>query len=221
MIDTPARTRGGRMHIPRSRGAATGLLVFVLGLWGTLAPFVGPLFDFAFSPDRPWAWTMGRGWLQVLPGVVAAVGGLLMLASRNRAAAVLGSWLAVLAGTWFVVGRALASPLGLGDAGEPLAATDAKRAALELAYFSGLGVLIVFLAAVGLGRLSVRTARDLAYTDARARAIDEPRPALGDDSDTVTEVQRVQPADPSTNPRRWRPSLLGRSRRRSGVKSPV
>ena len=44
------------------------------------------------------------GWLEVLPGVVAVVGGLLLVRSRNRATAMLGGWLSVVAGAWFVVG---------------------------------------------------------------------------------------------------------------------
>ncbi|MBX7434079.1 hypothetical protein JDV09_18450 [Mycobacterium sp. Y57] len=171
MVDTSERTPG-RLQIPRSRGAASGLLVMFLGLWGALAPFIGPYFDFAFTPDQPWVWTVARGWLEVLPGAVAALGGLLMFASRNRATALLGSWIAVVAGAWFVIGRALAGPLGLGEVGTPVASTDAKRVWLELTYFYGLGALIIFLAALALGRLSVRTARDIQW--AQRSVIAEP-----------------------------------------------
>ncbi|CAN3128697.1 hypothetical protein ACNUDN_12290 [Mycobacterium sp. smrl_JER01] len=166
MVDKPSRTRRGAMEIPRSRGAVSGLLIVALGVWGALAPFIGPLFDFAFTPDRPWAWTAGRGWLEVLPGLVAVLGGLMLFASRNRATAMLGGWLAVAAGAWFVVGRAVAGPLGLGDVGQPAATNETKQVWLELTYFSGLGALIIFLAALAVGRLSVRTARDIAYRDA-------------------------------------------------------
>lgn len=168
MVDTSTRKRGGALHIPRSRGAASGILVIVLGMWGALVPFVGPYFNFAFSPDQAWTWTAGRGWLEVLPGVVAVVGGLLMLASRNRATAMLGTWMAIAAGGWFVIGRALAGPLGLGEVGVPVATSEAQRVWLELTYFYGLGALIVFLGAVALGRLSVRSARDIAYAENRA-----------------------------------------------------
>lgn len=157
------RPRGGRMRIPRSRGAASGFLLVLLGLWGALIPFLGPYFDFAFTPDQPWTWTTGRGWLEVLPGAVAVIGGLLLLTSRNRATAVLGSWLAVASGAWFVIGRALAGPLGLGQAGTPVATADTKRVWLELTYFYGLGALIVFLGALALGRLTVRSVRDVEY----------------------------------------------------------
>jgi len=102
----------------------------------------------------------------------------------------------VLAGAWFVVGRALAGPLGIGDVGSPIAATDTKRVWLELTYFYGLGALIVFFGAVALGRLSVRTARDLAYAErsvapyadrpAAAYSETEPQPAP---SEEVTEIQ--------------------------------
>ncbi|WP_166904434.1 hypothetical protein [Mycobacterium sp. DL440] len=156
-------TRGSRLRMPRSRGAASGFLLVLLGIWGALIPFIGPYFDFAFTPDQSWFWTSARGWLEVLPGAVTALGGLLLLVSGNRATAHFGGWLAVLGGAWFVVGRALAGPLGIGDAGMPIAVTDAKRVSLELAYFSGLGALIVFLGAVAVGRLSVRSVRDVEY----------------------------------------------------------
>ncbi|MGV0834638.1 hypothetical protein [Mycolicibacterium thermoresistibile] len=171
MTDTDnVRTRGGRMHMRRSRGAVSGLLLLLLGLWGALIPFVGPYFNFAFTPDEPWAWTTGRGWLQVLPGVVVAVGGLILMMTRNRATAMLGGWLAVLGGAWFVVGRAFAGPLGLGSAGTPVATSETGRLWLEMTYFYGLGAVIIFLGAMALGRVSVRSVRDIEYATAPAAA---------------------------------------------------
>ncbi len=98
------------------------------------------------------------------------------------------------AGAWFVVGRAAAGPLGLGEAGQPVAVNETQRVWLELTYFSGLGALIVFLGALAVGRLSVRTARDIAYRDAHAEPVEPspvttgtgPAPAL-DQSDAATE----------------------------------
>lgn len=214
MVDTPTRGRRGTMQIPRSRGAVSGLLIIALGVWGALVPFVGPLFDFAFTPDRPWAWTAGRGWLQVLPGVVAVLGGLMMFASRNRATAMLGSWMAVTAGAWLVVGRAAAGPLGLGEAGEPVAANESQRVWLELTYFSGLGALIIFLSALAVGRLSVRTARDIAYREAHVETA-EPYPGTPgagpfDHTDSVTEPVG-----------RRRRTLFGRRRRQLKDKQPI
>ncbi|MFI2474800.1 hypothetical protein [Nocardia xishanensis] len=180
--------RGRPLRIPRSRGAIGGLAVLLLGVWGALIPFLGPSINFAFTPDEPWVWTAARGWLEVLPGVAAIIGGVLMLVSRNRLVASFGAWLAVAAGFWFVIGPVLAEPLGIGHVGDPVATSDWKRAVLQLTYFYGLGALILFFAAASLGRLSVRSARDIAFArrevDARAAAgadrqhhvADEPRP---------------------------------------------
>ncbi len=179
--------------MPRSRGATSGFLLILLGIWGALIPFVGPYFDFAFSPDQAWAWTAARGWLEVLPGAATVVGGFLLLSSRNRFTAMLGGWLTVFAGAWFVVGRALAGPLALGDAGTPVAATETKRVALDLAYFYGLGALIIFLGAIALGRLSIRSARDIRYAQRSAMTTGEPAP-----SEDVTEIQ---PAEAAPAPR--------------------
>ncbi|EOM76550.1 hypothetical protein Rrhod_2090 [Rhodococcus rhodnii LMG 5362] len=147
----------------------SGLLLVVAGAWGALAPFVGPLFDFGFTPREAWTWTTGRGWLEVLPGVVCVLGGLFLLFSRNRVTAMFGGWLAVAAGVWFVIGRQLAQPWGLGDPGEPGGSSPWLRALEDIALFSGLGALIVFLAAGALGRLSVRSVRDIRAAEVRHR----------------------------------------------------
>jgi hypothetical protein len=135
--------------------------MIILGLWGALIPFAGPYFNFAYTPGHPWVWTAARGWLEVFPGVTTVVGGLLLVGSGNRATAMFGGWLAAFAGAWFVVGRSLASTLKIGNVGQPIGATDARRALLEICYFSGLGALIVFLAGVVLARVSARMARDV------------------------------------------------------------
>ena len=214
MSDTRVHTHGGRLQMPRSRGAASGFLLILLGAWGALIPFVGPYFDFAFTPDTEWTWTIARGWLEVLPGVATVFGGLLLLTSGNRATAMLGGWLTVLAGAWFVVGRALAGPLAIGDVGAPVAATDVKRVWLELTYFYGLGALIIFFGALALGRVSVRSARDIAYVqrpvapyaEQRHVAAVQPQPAP---SEEVTEIQPIG----EERHRGWRNMFGGGGRR--------
>ncbi|OMC39295.1 hypothetical protein [Mycobacterium sp. IS-1264] len=152
---------GHPLWMPRSRGAVSGLLLVVLGAWGALIPFVGPRFNFAYTPDQDWAWTSARGWLEVLPGGAAVLGGLLLIFSGNRMTAIVGGWLAAVAGAWFVIGGQIAPLLGIGSAGDPIAATDRKRAALEVSYFSGLGALIIFISGIALARLAVRLASDV------------------------------------------------------------
>ncbi|BBX44329.1 hypothetical protein GCM10009641_73590 [Mycobacterium cookii] len=158
-----SRSGFGTLHMPRSRGAVSGLLLIILGIWGAVVPFVGPFFHFAYTPGGVWVWSTARAWLEVFPGAITAVGGFLLLVSGNRAIAMFGGWLAVISGAWFVVGRTLASTLRLGDIGHPIGATDAKRAAIEIASFSGLGALIVFLAGAVLARVSARMVRDLEF----------------------------------------------------------
>lgn len=148
-------------RMPRSRGALSGVILVLLGAWGALIPFVGPHFNFAYTPDQDWSWSTARGWLEVLPGVAGILGGLLLIVAAHRVTGMLGAKLAVLGGAWFVLGGQLAPLLGIGSAGDPIAATDRKRAALEISYFSGLGVLIVFVGGVALARTAVRLARDV------------------------------------------------------------
>jgi hypothetical protein len=170
--------RAGRLGMPRSRGAISGVLLVILGAWGALIPFVGPHFNFAYTPDQQdWAWTSARGWFEVLPGVATAVGGLLLIASRNRASAMLGGWLAVAGGAWFVVGGQIAPLLHVGAVGDPVATTERKKALLEITYFSGLGALIVFLGGVALARLAVRHARDVVPVEQPQEALVPAGPA--------------------------------------------
>lgn len=144
----------GTMRAPRSRGAVSGILLVMLGVWGAVVPFVGPYFDYAYTPDNPWNYTSGRLLLEILPGVVAVIGGLLVLASANRAVAALGGWLAALSGAWFVLGVPLTTIWEGPTVGEPIG--DTTQQVLEyVGFFGGLGVAMVFLAAFALGRFAV------------------------------------------------------------------
>jgi hypothetical protein len=161
----------GVARIPRSRGGVSGVLLILLGVWGGLAPFVGPYLHFAYTPDKAWAYTSGRLWLSAVPGGAALVGGLLVAGSSYRVAGCLGGFLGAAGGAWFIVGTpvirllvkngsispgaALGGPLG------PL--SSATRVFLEgLAFFTGTGVLILFFGTLALGRLSVVAVKDAA-----------------------------------------------------------
>jgi len=50
----------GKLRVPRSRGAMTGLLLVLLGAWGGLIAFIGPYFHYAYTPDSAWTYTSGR-----------------------------------------------------------------------------------------------------------------------------------------------------------------
>lgn len=216
-VDTRIDPASGRMAIARSRGAASGLLLIVLGAWGALIPFVGPYFNFAYDPNVAWTWTSARGWLEVLPGAVTVLGGLLLVLSRNRATAIFGGWLAVVAGAWFVVGRAFASPLQLGDFGSPASNTMTGQLAIELGFFSGLGALIIFFGAMALGRVSVRSLRDVRYAQRPtvAESVAAQPVAVATDGPVGTESSRHRAPDEYDDQQRhrsWR-DMFGGSRR--------
>ena len=160
----------GMLRVPRTRGALSGALLVLLGLWGGLIAFVGPYFHFAYTPGTSWTYTSGRLWLEILPGIATVLGGLILLASRVRPVAMFGAWLAALGGAWFAVGRVL-SPAwnahGVVALGTPIGGA-LHRALVELCYFTGLGVIIVFLAAVSIGRLTVIGVRDARLSERAA-----------------------------------------------------
>jgi hypothetical protein len=193
------RPRGGAMYVTRSRGMLSGLLLVLLGIWGAIIPFVGPYFSYAYTPDRAWAWTWGRLWLEVLPGAAAIVGGLMLIGTAHRAVGVFAGWLASAAGAWFVVGPALsrlwASPDG--DAGVPIGGPT-QQVLEQIGFFSGLGVVILFLAAQALGRFTVRSVRDIvpAETYRRDTVVTEPaatRPVADPVAPPVVERERTTP----------------------------
>jgi uncharacterized membrane protein len=145
------------MRIARSTGALSGALIALVGIWGALVPFVGPYFDYSFGINTSWHYTTDRLWLNVLPGVIAVLAGVLLLLARTRASGVLAGWLAIVAGAWFAIGPAvsLSWEPGLGPIGAPLG--DRTRQMLELiGYFYGVGALIIALAAFAIGRFSSR-----------------------------------------------------------------
>jgi hypothetical protein len=163
-------------QVPRSRGAVSGVLLILLGLWGGLAPFIGSYLKFGYTPDKAWAWTSGRLWLSVAPGAAALLGGLLVLAASNRTAGGIGAFLAALGGAWFVLGApiiAVAVKSHSISQGRPFGGTlgslsVATKQTLEQAgLFTGVGVLIVFFGALALGRFAVVGVRDVELAEAQ------------------------------------------------------
>lgn len=161
----------GRWRIPRSRGAMGGFLLMLCGIWAALIPFVGPYFNFAYTPNVTWHWTWARFWMDVLPGIGAFVGGFLLLTSANRATALFGGWLASIAGMWLIVGTSVSMLWhhGPGYAGLPYGGND-RQAWEQLAFFYAIGALTLFLGTMSLGRLSVHSVRDVRHAERRMAA---------------------------------------------------
>lgn len=150
----------GTMRVPRSRGAFSGVLLVLLGIWGALLPFVGPYAHFGFHPDETWIYGTDRLELCVAPGAATALGGFVAVAGTHRVVASAGAWLAALGGAWFVVGTQVAVLWDVNGIGDPLGTTRGRHLAEQLSGFTGLGVVIVFLAAVAIGRFAVVGVRE-------------------------------------------------------------
>jgi hypothetical protein len=170
----------GMLQMRRSRGAFSGFLLILLGLWGALIPFVGPYFHYAYTPDTGWTYNTARLWLELLPGAAVFLGGFLLMIARRRHTALFGALLAAAAGAWFTLGTML-SPLWnhhvtLG--GSPAGSTVYTRIMEQLGFFSALGVVIVFIAAAAFGRIAsvpagIRTVEPVTETIPAERIDDE------------------------------------------------
>ena len=163
----------GVARIPRRRGGLCGLLLILLGAWSALAPFIGPYFRFAFTPDKAWAYTSGRLYLSVIPGAVAFLGGLFVLGTRSRAAGHFGGLLAVLAGAWLIAGAQITdiflkqtsispgSPVG----NPPFGSTAEWQLLERWGFFTAAGALLIFFGALAMGRFSMLSAADAANAE--------------------------------------------------------
>jgi hypothetical protein len=140
--------------VPRSRGAFSGVLLVVLGIWGGLVPFWGPQFGYGYAPGMPWTFTWARFFLAILPAAAVILGGLGLLSASHRVTGHAAGWLAAAGGAWFVVGPTLSVLYG-SPPGVPIALSMLGSSVTEIGLFYGLGVVVVFLAAFALGRFSV------------------------------------------------------------------
>jgi len=145
----------GTLRMRRSRGAASGFLLLLLGLWGGLIAFIGPYFHYAYTPATAWTYNTGRLWLEILPGAATFLGGVILLTSARRHSLLFGAALAAAAGAWFTLGTVF-SPLwnnNLPMGGQPASLTVVMRIAEQVGFFTGLGVVIAAIAAFAFGRI--------------------------------------------------------------------
>jgi hypothetical protein len=206
----------GMLQMRRSRGAFSGFLLILLGLWGALIPFVGPYFHFAYTPDKAWTYNTGRLWLELLPGAAVVFGGFLLMIAKGRHTALFGALLAAAAGAWFTLGQTL-SPLWnhhITMGGSPASNTVYMRIMEQLGFFTALGVVIVFVAATALGRIAsvtsgIRPVEEIPETTVPAdtvpvdRVTDEPLPVRNrtefvPTGQARTEETRAVPAHDTT-----------------------
>jgi hypothetical protein len=161
------------------QGRVSGALLILLGAWGALVPFVGPYFGYAYTPDKTWAYTSGRMVLSVLPGALVFLAGVLVLISDVPAA--IGGFFAAVGGAWFVVGaEVMAVVAPTYSPGSPVVASGAAfgsstmRLLEHIGFYSGLGVVIVFVGALALGKAAMARLTRGAYSEP-ATAVTEER----------------------------------------------
>src|SRR5579863_4907276 len=174
----------GMLQMRRSRGAASGFLLILLGLWGALIPFIGPYFHYAYTPDAAWTYNTARLWLEILPGAAVFLGGILLMIATGRHVALFGALLAAAAGAWFTLGTTL-SPLWNNHVtlgGSPASSTQFMRIMEQLGFFSALGVVIVLIAGAAAGRIVA--------VDSGIKAI-ETAPTETAPTETVPAAERV------------------------------
>jgi hypothetical protein len=201
----------GEERIPRSRGGVCGALLILFGLWGGLAPFVGPYFHFGYTPDSAWSYNSGRLYYSIVPGAVALLAGVLIILTRNRVLAIAGGVLAALGGAWFVVGSgfvtdvlnrtiSVGGPILTGVSGPH--AVGLRSYLESIALFTGLGVLIVLVGAIVMGRFSLVAARDIAvdgsYEPVSAPTASEPN--LSNYPASISPSSGTPPFEPAPFP---------------------
>jgi hypothetical protein len=155
---------------------------------------VGPYIDVAYTPapNDAWHWTAARGWLEVAPGAAVLVGGLLLLASASRVMTMAGGWLAAAGGAWLIVGPPLSNAMGVSLGVPEPAGGPWHRAFDAIVLFYGIGALILFVAATGIGRLSVVSVRDVQAAERRAAAEDADVAAMTNYPPAPTEQERLE-----------------------------
>jgi hypothetical protein len=105
-------------HLPSLLAATmAGVLAVVLGAWGGIAPYIGHAIRYSADGSATWTWNLQHGLLSLLPGAMAVVGGLLLIAStwaRRERASVLhtvgltgAAVLLGLSAVWFLIGASV------------------------------------------------------------------------------------------------------------------
>ncbi len=130
-------------------------------------PIRRPLLRYGFAPDATWHFTLNRLWLDILPAAAAIIAGLTMMGAARRVSGTAGSWLALIAGAWLLVGPSVSMFWQHPEAGVLISGIGAplggpNLAAVEMiGFFYGTGALIAVLAAFTTGRFIPGPSADL------------------------------------------------------------
>jgi hypothetical protein len=129
---------------------ATGFVLVLAAIWAGFIAFVGPYFHFTMGPDRAWAWTAGRLWLDVLPAVAIGIGGLVLIGRHLLTSGRFAALLALAGGAWLAVGPTVSTLWHAGGAQGAAHGGTARQMFESLTLHTGLGVLVAVLATYAL-----------------------------------------------------------------------
>ncbi len=162
----------------RGRGLGlgmVGLLILLAGAWAGIVPYVGPTFGYSSHGQPSWQWNLQHSLLYLIPGAVAVVAGLLIIAAAGRVArghSRIGSGvvgvIVTACGAWLVLGPVVwplfySSPVFTSGS-----AWD--NFIYQLGYNLGPGLVLVLLSGIAMG-VTALTGR--AVTAARPTAVRE------------------------------------------------
>jgi hypothetical protein len=101
----------------RLTATIAGVVAVVVGAWGGIAPYIGHAIRYSADGSATWTWNLQHGLLSLLPGGMAVVGGLLLIAStwaRRERASVLhtvglmgAAVILGLSAVWFLIGASV------------------------------------------------------------------------------------------------------------------
>jgi hypothetical protein len=145
---TAASTRWTPKAIP------FGLLILLLGAWVIVAALLGPIFNFGFFNDDTWNFSTKQWELQLIPGIVAVVGGLLLMLPSSGSGS-FGALLAFLAGAWLIVGPVTYPLWSSGDV--HTFGKEGMKTLRWIGHFYGPGGLLLYFSGYAHGLFSRRT----------------------------------------------------------------
>ncbi len=131
-----------------------GMLILLLGAWVFAVALVGGYFHYGFYNNDTWNFSAKVWELQLIPGIVAFVGGF-MIMTPARGWARLGALLGFLAGSWLIVGWAF-YPVWANGTIEPFG-SDFMKALRWLGQLLGPGGLILLFVGATQGLFMRRT----------------------------------------------------------------
>jgi len=135
---------------------AAGLFALLVGAWGGIVAFVGPIIGFSGDGSASWVWNRAHALLFLAPGAAACFAGLVIMIEAlsygraRRSLLTFGGMLAVVCGAWFIVGP-LAWPALVGGS-VFVSASPLRELAHWLGYSFGPGGVLLMLGSFILGR---------------------------------------------------------------------